>query len=118
MDATLKVIEQDFNDAKVIIKIYERKSEDILTVRRSEPGCNILGKKPISPTNFVKSNKMIATSSFEISKTKNNKHVCYYCGKTGHIISRCYKLMNDQGRRSTSNVQSNIATVIPQNFLQ
>ncbi|PPD80662.1 hypothetical protein GOBAR_DD22413 [Gossypium barbadense] len=111
MDATLKAIEQEFNDAKVILKKYERQSKDILAVGRSEPGCNVLGKNPISPTNFVKSNEMIATSSFEISKRKNNKYVCYYCGKIRQIRHHCYKLKNDQGRRSTRKIQSNIATI-------
>lgn len=52
---------------------------------------------------------MVATSSFEIGKKKNGKHAFYNCGKTRHVRSHCYKLMNDQIKRSTTNTQYNVA---------
>ncbi|KAH1055198.1 hypothetical protein J1N35_033263 [Gossypium stocksii] len=60
-NAALKANEQELNDTKVIFKKYKNQSEkfdEILAFRRFERDHNELsctGKKPISPTVFVKS---------------------------------------------------------------
>ncbi|KAH1097078.1 hypothetical protein J1N35_013999 [Gossypium stocksii] len=61
IDVKLKVNEYELSYDKTILKNYERQSNDILAIGRSKP----YWKKPTSLTNFVKSNEMVVTSSYE-----------------------------------------------------
>lgn len=92
IDATLKENEQELSDAKAIIKIYEKQSENILIVKRSKLGRIGLGKKPITPTISIE----MYFSSLKTDKRKNQKLVCYHYRKSRHISFYCHKLVNDR----------------------
>ncbi|KAA3470288.1 fumarate hydratase 1, mitochondrial-like [Gossypium australe] len=61
-------LQQESNDAKAILIKYESQNDEISIFERFEPDHNELDytvKKLISPSAFVKSKEMVATSSFK-----------------------------------------------------